>query len=516
MTQIINVKFNNSITQLKAESGMFLADILLSADFALPFDCSGKGLCGKCKVYAPDCKVSDADRRLLSQKQIDDGIRLACAVKVEDDITVELFNEGEYIKAKQMKDNAVEKGVSYSFAVDIGTTTVAVYLVNENGVVCRTASRKNAQARYGADVISRIAFCKDEKSVEIMQNTIAFQLNSMMCEILENARLDEKDMDKVVFVGNTTMLHLLMGKSPLSMGISPYKPEFLEKIECTLGDISKCFEVMKSSRAFVLPSVSAFVGADIVSAVLAVDLKSKNENALLIDLGTNAEIVLFYNGKMLSASASAGPAFEGANIRCGMCAGEGAIRNIEIINGKIECEIIGDCNAKGICGSGLINAVSVFLKTGILSSNGKISEDEEFSDFVFEKDGVFGVWLTDEVVITAEDIHNILLAKSAVSVAIKLLLKYANAEMESIDKLYIAGAFGASLDINNATTVGIIPKTLKFKTQAVGNAAGMGAVKSISNEKLLDISQQIAVECESINLSADKDFEELFLNELKF
>lgn len=510
------VKNKNEETKIHAESGVRLGDALLSAGFALPFDCSGRGICGKCRVYAPEAQISDTDKRLLGKKELSQGIRLACGVEICDNIEVRLIESGEYsaVKSVAFESGEIISG-SVGIAADIGTTTLALYAVdNSDGKIKGSVCRKNAQSKYGADVISRIAFCRGEGKTDLLHKTVMRQIDDMITELCEKYQLKSGAVNKIVFAGNTVMLHLLMNKSPLSLGVSPYTPEFLESVECMSDDLG--LKAVSGVKSVLMPGVSAFVGADITAAVLCSGMLGSRKTQLLIDIGTNAETVLCTQGKYYACSASAGPALEGAGISCGMCACEGAIKKVEFLSGGFVCQVIGGKAAVGICGSGLISAVALLLNLGVIRKDGGISCDEAFEDFVFERDGVFGVWLTREVVLTSEDIRAVMLAKGAVAAGIKTLLEYAGKSVSEIESLYIAGSFGANMDINDAVKIGLIPGELKSKAVQTGNAAGIGAAMVCFDKASLEKAGRFARECESVNLSLERSFEDRFIKELNF
>lgn len=511
MIHKVKIKSKEKTVILQAESGTPLMSVLLSAGFAFSFPCSGEGRCGKCKVIAPSCPVSDADKILLTQDETEKGVRLACRIVVNGEMTVELPSDEKYsaVKAETHKGAVVTGNVNV--AVDIGTTSVAVYVTDETGKGVGGLCEKNSQARYGADVISRIAFCA-ENGTDILSAAIVSQIERMTA-----CAVGEASVKKIVLTGNTTMLHLLLNESPVTMGTAPFTPKFTETVRTDGAKIG--FKAYSQTPCIVMPGVSAFVGADVISSAVYCGMPDgKNDVSLLVDIGTNAEIILRDGNEYFASSASAGPAFECANIKFGMCAGEGAVKKVDFINGRFACSVIGNTRAKGICASGLIDAVAVFLKLGLVSSDShaRLSDDEEYEDFIYEKNGIFGIWLTDEVAVTQEDLHNIMLAKAALRAGIELLCEQSGKRVEDIQQYFLAGAFGASLDLNSTLTVGLLPKSAKGKIISCGNAAGLGAALVANDENALEQAQKLCGECRSVNLSELPNFEEKFFGNMRF
>lgn len=511
MSHKVEVKSKEKTVILQAESGTPLMSVLLSAGFALSFPCSGEGRCGKCKVIAPSCPVTDADKAHLTQAEISKGVRLACRINVNGDFSVELPEKEKYSAVKANIGNASAVEGDVNVAVDIGTTSVAVYVTDENGNTVNGLCEKNSQAKYGADVISRIAFCA-ENGADILHGAVASQIDEMISRAIGGA-----NVKKAVFTGNTTMLHLLLNKSPVTMGVAPFTPQFTETVKTNGAEIG--LKSYAQTPCVVMPGVSAFVGADVISSAVYCGMPSEKDGvSLLIDIGTNAEIILRDGGEYFASSASAGPAFECANIKFGMCAGEGAINKVDFINGRFVCSVIGNTRAKGICASGLIDAVAVFLKLGIVSrdSHARLSDDEEYEDFIYEKNGVFGIWLTQDVAVTREDLHNIMLAKAALRAGIELLCEQSGKSVEDIQRYFLAGAFGASLDLDSTLTVGLLPKSSKGKITSFGNAAGLGAALAANDESVLKQARGLCEKCKSVNLSELPSFEEKFFGNMSF
>ena len=381
-------------------------------------------------------------------------------------------------------------GARYGFAVDIGTTTVVCYLVNlSTGETEGVRSAMNAQATFGADVIARIQ--KDgETGGTLLNEAICRQLGEMM-QSFEIDRVYE-----AVIVGNTTMLHFLLGANAASIALSPFTASFLGAQTLLAEEIGLPFAGM---RVHLLPGASAYVGADITAAALAANME---DGSVLIDIGTNGEMCLYKNGRYICCATAAGPAFEGGNIACGMAGVRGAICKV---GADFTYETIGGAKAAGICGSGLVDAVAALLAAGHVDETGYL--DDEFED---------GFPLCDGVLITAKDIREMQLAKAAISAGVDCMLDAANMTYAGVSHLYLAGGFGSKINIKSAAAIGLFPKELEPVTVAIGNGAGMGALACLTSRAARRAANEIADKMDYIELSASKLFQEKYVENMMF
>lgn len=364
----------------------------------------------------------------------------------------------------------------YGIAVDIGTTTVVVYLYRFDDAACVSVkSRINAQASLGLDVISRIKFCGDqEDGLQKMNNAIVKELNALMGEALAEGGISAGEVRECVITGNTTMLHLLTNLSPVSMGVLPFAP--LSTFGCNMSAAEMGIDLPEAT-CYLTPCMSAFVGGDITSALLATGFAQSDEVCLLMDIGTNGEVAIGNKEFILSTSTAAGPAFEGAQISCGMAGVKGAINSVQALQGKLETSVIGGEKAQGLCGSGLLDTIALMRSIGVIDETGRIAEETK-SRFIGERDGELAVLITDEVFITQKDIRELQTAKAAVAAGVLSLVKEANMEMKDIRRVYLAGGFGNYMNQKSATEVGLLSKDFN-EIISVGNAAGAGAVMAL-------------------------------------
>ncbi|MDL2237568.1 ASKHA domain-containing protein [Christensenellaceae bacterium OttesenSCG-928-K19] len=357
----------------------------------------------------------------------------------------------------------------YGIVVDIGTTTVVLYVYSlRDSKVLAVQSEINSQTSFGLDVISRIKFCGDDpKGLSLMHEAITKQLNEMIGKACAAAGVLQTDIVDCVITANTTMLHLLCNLSPVSMGVLPFEPlsYFGETIR------AKEIGIELETGIYLPPCISSFVGGDITTDMLACGFADSKEYLLLMDIGTNGEVALGNKERILSSSTAAGPAFEGAHISCGMAGVKGAINKVYTMRGRLEVETIGGEPARGICGSGLLDAIAVFVKAGAIDETGRIAEEE--NRFITEVDGEPALKIADEIIVTQKDIREVQTAKAAVSAGVETLIHEMGIDKEEIKQVYIAGGFGNFMDVESARAVGLIPADLP--TQSVGNAAAAGA-----------------------------------------
>ena len=456
------VEINNRTAY--ANDGDLLSDVIMRSGGRVSHPCGGKGICKKCLV-----KVNGKDE-------------LSCRYAIRSDITV-TFDEEDKIISETGAAATAEKTEKLCLALDIGTTTLALALVSaDSGNIIRVTTKNNPQRVFGADVMSRIEYCR-KNGVDGLHRPLVDAVNYMIAE------LDAENLDMLVS-GNVTMLHTFFGIDCSSIGVAPYTPAFLagrtvsgEKIGLNVGSVT------------ALPSVHSFVGADIVAGLNYVGLPKKGKYNLLVDLGTNAEIVLFDESSALCTSAAAGPCFEGANISCGMSATEGAV--YEYAQGKIKT--VGNVSPKGICGTGLVDVVAELIKIGTVDETG-FMECESLE-------------IADGVEITQADIREYQLAKSAVCSAIITLVKQKSITFDDIETVYISGGFSARINIENATATGLLPRELKEKCVAVNNSSLLGTVKYAAEKNDLSLFTENAV---YVDLAASTDFSELFIKNMMF
>lgn len=475
-------------------SGQLLSDLLrqVVTDFALP--CGGNHTCGKCRVHVAGAAEppTESERQLLSPNELAAGIRLACSCRVAGDITVTLTKEGaSNIIAwnKIPKFECTEAG--YGFAVDIGTTTVAMQLFDRStGCVLAERLSKNAQRGYGADVISRIESC-NTGGLDALSFRINDQLEQMAAECLIQAKIQA--VDESVVTGNATMLHLYEGLDPASLAVAPFN------MQSYFGCRSR--RTLAGSLVYLPRCVGAYVGADIVCAILAADLMDGGVQ-VLTDIGTNGEMALAQDGHLLCCATAAGPAFEGAGLSCGMPAVPGAIRAVWLQNRKICYETIQGIPAKGICGSGVLDALATMLDIGALDDTGYLEEDFQIGD--------------SGMTITQRDVRQIQLAKSAICAGLITVMEEKGISADLVDRFSVAGGFGTSINFQSACAIGLFPAALRKKTAFIGNGALGGASMLLMNKSLREKTFQFASEAVELSLSASSTFMDYYVDCMSF
>ena len=427
------------------------------------------------------------------------------------DLSMRLRRQGWKITATVARHNnigrilQIEAGDTadrnYGVALDVGTTTVVVQLVHlKTGQVVGVKGSHNLQARYGEDVLSRIAFVCGKGSLEVLQQAVVENINTLIQTLVREKDIDVEDITSIVAAGNTTMSHLLFGLTPCFIRDDPYVPTVDLYPQILANEVG--ININPRGVLQVMPSVASYVGGDTVAGVLACGLADKSETTCLIDIGTNGEIVIGNNEWMLSCTASAGPAFEGGDIKCGMRATRGAIQRVEISNGRLTYETIGQAQARGICGSGLIDLIYELARNKILDIDAKFRPSVQDKRIIQENgEREYIVAFPEEtetgraLVIAQTDIDNIMRSKGAIFAAIKSLTDYAGLTFNELNKIYVAGGFGNYLNIDKAVGIGLLPDIPREMIEFIGNSSLMGArmalVSSYSFEKAISISQEI-------------------------
>lgn len=482
---------------IQAQTGTRLSDILQQqvSGFALP--CAGNHTCGKCKVKVSGAvtPLSDSERRLLSADEREQGVRLACDCAITGAATITL-----------LQDNSTSKIIAWSkmpafahteagrgLAVDIGTTTVAMQLFDRaTGQILAERLEDNAQRSYGADVISRIDACKTV-GLDTLSQCIRQQLARMAAQCIADA--GGEPIAESVITGNSTMLHLYEGLPPESLAVVPFT------VQSYFGGLSR--HTLADAPVYLPRCIGAYVGADIVCAILSADvLKDNSATQLLADIGTNGEMALVRNGKLLCCSTAAGPAFEGAGLSQGMPAMSGAIRAVSMQDDAIQYETTGGVPAKGICGSGILDVLAVMLKQESLEDTGYMEEDFAIGD--------------SGVRITQRDVRQIQLAKSAICAGIITLLEEEKLEAAQTDRFVVAGGFGSSMNVHSACDIGLFPAALQDKTEFIGNGALGGAAMLLMNRQMRIESEKMAQQATELSLSQSAAFMDYYVDCMSF
>lgn len=475
--------------QLASQENLMAA--LQKAGVYLDAPCGGKGKCGKCKV-------------MVDGKEV-----LSCQTIVDRDMTVtipdrERLNVLHNGIDTQRKINPLKKG--FLLAFDIGTTSVVCFLLDgKTGEELASASMLNPQTAFGADVISRIQAAL-AGSLEREAQVIREGMTELIRKVCMEAQITPEEIGVVSVVGNPAMQQLFLGISPENLAGVPFAPVLtsVKTVPC-----AAYLPICTNAELLILPDISGYIGADTLGCVLSTKLYEAEDITLMVDIGTNGEMVLGNRDRMIACSTAAGPALEGANIRFGMRGMNGAIDHVRMENGKMQCSIIGGGTAKGICGSGLIDAVAALLDAGLLNKRGRIQGTDEV-------DGERVVYLTHEIYLSQDDIRQVQLAKGAIHAGISLMAKQLGIGLGEIKHVLLAGAFGSYLNPASACRIGLLPKELEGKITAVGNAAGSGAKMLACDWELLKVSQALTEKIEFLELASLPEFSRTFARSMNF
>lgn len=479
---IIKIVYNNLTKEKYYDGSVSLSDILHNEIHSINFPCSGTGRCGKCKVKCEGCLSEPTLReKELLGNLISDGYRLACMTSAIGDCKIMLESNNELknsAKADFIENNDPITGDNecYAGVVDIGTTGIEAYIYKMPELeLVKHTSQRNSQSVFGADVVSRIAYAENY-GVQELSSVINEQINTFLT-------FDNKKVDFRVVTGNTAMLSLYKNIDVSPLASAPFIPNELFGFCCDNECIPKC--------------ISAFVGADVTCGIISSGLLDC-EHAVLIDIGTNGEIVYKNGSRFICGSAAAGPAFEGANIRNGVQSIDGAINKVYNIGSRVEYTTIGRQKPIGICGSGLIDAVAVMHRLGVIDDTGYLE-----SDFYIGDSGVF---------ITPEDIRNVQTAKAAIRAAVEMICD----DIECVEKVFISGSFGSFLNIDSAIAIGLLPQEFKGKTVLSGNTAVSGAQMILADRNMLLLSSEIAQRAETVQLAGNNKFFEKYISYMNF
>jgi len=405
----------------------------------------------------------------------------------------------------------------YGVAIDIGTTTIACYLFElVGGRQLAVAAGSNPQSTFGADVISRIGYVREQKKgSEELRRLVVDALNELITRMVREVGIKRDAVYKVTVVGNPTMLHLFLGIDPLAIDHSPYVPVIQNGL--TLRAEEAGLAVFPFARVEILPAVSAYVGSDIVAGILYADMGAKDAIELFLDIGTNGEVVLAVGKKIFACSTAAGPAFEGASISQGMSALDGAIHRGTIEDGELSCSVLGGKEARGICGSGLLDAVAALREIGLIDSSGRLRRTEHPLSSQIEGEGTKARFLlSDGVYLTQKDIREFQLAKGAIRAGIEVMLEHASIGSDDIDRILVGGAFGSSLSSSSLLCTGLLPSIDVGRIISLGNSAGQGAKLVLLNRRNTQHLQQLIKKTNYIELSFIKEFSQKFVTHMQF
>lgn len=554
-----------------------------------PDFCNKRGSCGRCKVKLKDrIDINSVEKEILSKEEIDEGIILAC----QHDFTMDeinrldysLFeegfskndvdNEGIILDFGKLSDIKIDKNVGYGIAIDIGTTTISMYLIDlYSGKILKKKSALNSQVRYGLDVFSRISHSIEysENGFYELRSTLIGQLYEMIVEIKnykkdmdkeninkitkENKeeafeagaeknteskieKIEDRRNDSINFISisaNCIMSHIVCNEKIDSMGKFPYSTKFTSSKILSLrelfegcdnisdGDLLKD-TLSKDLKVMVLPQVSAFIGGDVVSGIYSSGIYNNCKyNILFIDIGTNGEIVLSKRGRLSATSCATGPAFEGMNIKFGMRASSGAIENFKIEeNGGYKIKVIGGKDPRGICGSGMLSIIRegvshhLINKMGRIVDVNKLAKSDFRKNFIREEGKKRSIKVTEDIFLSQADIRQIQLSKAAISSAVRMIIEKSGLNFPEIDRVFIAGQFGSHLSEDVLVDTGILSEDFRGKIIYVGNTSQSGAYSYLLSQEVREDFEKISKSVEVVNLVNSEDYEKIFRDSMFF
>lgn len=552
------VYFSQTERRISVPCGATVLEAVRKAGLALDSPCNQTGVCGKCRVrlsLESLPAVSMQEQGAIPPEKLAEGWVLACHATVSGDIAVveipdqsrdgssvlqhghstalpvqpALRKEYDALSNQTLiyaggscigRESGDTRERLYGAAIDIGTTTVVASLVDlRTGKELAAVSAHNPQSGYAQDVLSRISFARHEEGLQTLRTVLTIAVNSMLEELCRQFVISTEELYEIVFSGNTCMLHLAAGISPVSLGQYPYTPRICghQSIAATgLGLAASPF-----ATVYLPPILSAFVGADITSGILSLQMHRRAGISLLIDIGTNGEIVLAENGRLTATSTAAGPALEGMNISCGMCAGPGAVDRVSAgEDHTLQYRTIGNSPAKGFCGSGLIDLVATLIREGVIEESGRFTKPEKLpatlANRLSRQSGSLAFHLTPDVVLSQKDIRQVQLAKGAIRAGIDQLLSFTGISSPRVDRVMIAGAFGFHLATESLVTLKIFPQEFADRVDYVGNTSKTGAqgflISEPCRQEMADMARQVQI----VELSGQPDFERHFVRCLAF
>jgi uncharacterized 2Fe-2S/4Fe-4S cluster protein (DUF4445 family) len=500
MADLVTLKLLPADFTCQVPRGTPLHDILYK--YGIEFPCGGRGRCGGCRVKLLHGALPAAPGKdyRLAQADIDAGWRLCCKHSADSDLVLEV-KQWESVVLVDNTPFAFTPSHGRGVAIDIGTTTLAAQLLDlETGHVLAVRTAKNPQGKYGADIMSRISYAVQDKGQLHLEQLIRQQLLAMIEQLLHDATASDEPLTRIALVGNTPMQHLFCGIDVSPLAHYPFEPRETGLRRFAPSQLG--WHLPESATVVFLPNLGSFVGSDILAGVLATRLYESEQLTVFVDLGTNGEMVVGTRERLLCASTAAGPAFEAARISMGMQATTGAISEVSVHDRQVHCRVLGGGEARGICGSGLVDAAAAALELGFIDSSGR------FVDGVAEFD------LQPPVKLVQADLRELQLAKGAVAAGIRILLKQLGYRKEDVAQVYVAGAFGNYVRLSSARRIGLLDFPLE-RIKAVDNTALLGAKLALfMSDAELDALNAFSQRIGHVALHADPEFQDIYVDEL--
>jgi uncharacterized 2Fe-2S/4Fe-4S cluster protein (DUF4445 family) len=553
-----NVCFLPAQKTVRVAPGTTIAAAARAAGVPLEMPCNGALICGKCKVKlapADPSRVERSGAHLLNDAERAEGYVLACATTVVGDIRVivdggdaraetRILQDGrsfetaiapaigkEYLPERgetAVRANGALRGFEagdtcgalYGLVMDVGTTTLVAELVDmRTGGTMAVRSSVNPQVAYGQDVLSRIGFASEPAGRAILHTLLLRELNDLTARLCEEAGVGADRVYEIVLSGNTAMLHLAMGRDPSSLAKTPFVSSLAGGEN--FGAKENGFDISPLGLVYLPPLISAYVGADVSSGILAARLREREGRSLFIDIGTNGEMVVASNGRLCAAAAAAGPAFEGMNVKFGMRATTGAIERFEIEDtGAFAVRVIGGAPPSGICGSGLIDIVGELVANGVVDETGRFVSGDALPPHLAaamtraDENRAFSV--APGVFLTQRDVRQVQLAKGALRAGIETLLDVLETGADEIDRVLIAGSFGYHLRAKNLINIGLLPGAFAGKIEFLGNTAQSGGRAFLMNRAHREEMAALVADIEVVELANREGFDKLFIDCLGF
>lgn len=517
--------------KIEVQEGESILQSARSAGIPINTLCSGNGACGKCRVKLDSpgrTEITLTEKLSLSQKQIEDGYRLACLTHVQDNIKVWVPEESMRDWAPALKEGANELNLiqyparqefGYSdadlgIALDLGTTTLAGYLHNMKTQKCMgSAAVPNPQMAYGADIMSRLHYAMKSGGAKALRKVLFEGIDHLIITLLRDAKSNIQSVRRISVVGNSVMHDCLLGDDLTSLTELPFSSRTTEWLTLTLKEIRTHIlsGLSPETEVDILPLAGGFVGSDLLAGLLATGLHQSSEVFLYLDLGTNNEIALGNKDKIFVSSTSAGPAFEGGALTCGMRAQPGAIDLVSLSGEKPLIRTIHNLPPRGLCGSGAVSLLAELLRTGRVNQRGRLLQPNGWINnspaFLLETQG-------NSIGLNEKDIGELQKAKAAIFAGTIILAAKFGIQPKDISKVYIAGAFGSHLPVAQALSIGLIPMFDPERITMVGNAAGDGARLCLISSKSQAELVKLQSKTEVINLAMHSEFEKEFIRAL--